>query len=316
MRALVYEQQRLSLDKNYAEPVPVEGQALLRIRKAGICNTDMELVRGYMGFSGVLGHEFVAEVVAGDPRWLGKRVVGEINIAEGDCDMCRLGIPSQCRHRTTMGIDRHQGAFADLMALTAHNLYEVPDNVSDDQAVFVEPLAAALQILEAVHIQPRQKVVVVGAGKLGLLSAQVLRLSGADVSVVVRREKPARLLAQWGIPALSLDELEPKQAQVVVDCTGNAEGFASALELVQPRGTIVLKSTYAEMPKADLTRVVIDEIRVVGSRCGPFGAALRLLSARLIDVTSLIDGRYSFDEALIAFDKAFEAGALKFILEF
>lgn len=315
MRALVYQPKGLQLDKHYPQPVVKQGQALLRIRKAGICNTDMELVRGYMGFSGVLGHEFVAEVVDGDAAWRGKRVVGEINVADGECDMCRLGIPSQCRHRTTVGIDRHQGAFADLMALSVHNLYEVPDHVSDTQAVFVEPLAAALQILEAIHIQPRQRVVVVGAGKLGLLSAQVLRLTGAEVSVGVRRQKPAQLLAKWGIPAHSVADIAPKSCDVVVDCTGNAEGFASALELVKPRGAIVLKSTYAQVPQADLTRVVIDEIRVIGSRCGPFGAALRLLASGLVDVDSMVDAHYRFDDALVAFDKAFEAGALKIMLD-
>jgi alcohol dehydrogenase len=188
--------------------------------------------------------------------------------------------------------------------------------VSDDAAVFVEPLAAALQVTEAVHVSPRDRVVVLGAGKLGMLVAQVLKLTGAEVLAVVRREKQARLLQQWHIPAVAFDELAPQQAQVVVDCTGKAEGFAQSLDLVAPRGTLVLKSTYNGLPQADLTRVAVNEIRVVGSRCGPFAAALRLLDAGLIDVESLIEARYDFADALQAMEQAGQRGALKVLLDF
>ena len=314
MRALIFDGE-LRLDDVPVPPLQ-EGQALLKIRRAGICNTDLELTRGYMGFSGILGHEFVAEVVEGPREWLGKRVVGEINIANGDCDMCRQGVPSQCRHRTTMGINGHPGAFAEYMALTTRNLYAVPDEVVDDQAVFVEPLAAALQILEAVHISPRDKVIVIGAGKLGLLCAQVLRLTGAEVQVVVRSSHALPLLNQWGLPAVRSNDLPANRAEVVVDCTGRAEGFATALDLVRPRGTIVLKSTYADLPQANLTRVVVDEVRVVGSRCGPFAAALNLLHQSLIDTESMIAARYPFSQALTAFDQAFQPGMLKVLLDF
>ncbi len=315
MRALVFDE-KLYLSHDYPEPTPNAAQSLIRLRKAGICNTDLELTKGYMGYRGVLGHEFVGEVVEGDPAWIGRRVVGEINVPHGDCDMCRMGVPSQCRDRTTVGIDRHQGAFADYLALRTANLHAVPDSVSDAQAVFVEPLAAACNILELVHVSPRDRVVVIGAGKLGLLCAQVLRLTGAAVSVVARRERPRALLRQWGIPAVSLEEHELRQADVVVDCTGSSEGFASALDLLRPRGTLVLKSTYAGRPNVDMTRVVIDEIRVVGSRCGPFEAALRLLEQRLVDVDSMIDAAYPFDRAVDAFNAAFQPGVLKVLLEF
>lgn len=316
MRTLEYDGSQLLLNANAANPSPNARQVLIRLTHAGICNTDLELVKGYMGFRGVLGHEFVGVVEGGHADWMGRRVVGEINVADGTCDLCHEGVPSQCRHRTTVGINGHQGAFADYLTLDSSNLYAVPDTVTDDQAVFVEPLAAACQILEAVYIQPRDTVLVIGAGKLGLLCGQVLRLTGADVRMVIRRETQRALPAQWKLPAMYKRDLEPNRAQVVVDCTGTKEGFADALDLLRPRGTLVLKSTYEGLPLADLTRVVVNEIRVVGSRCGPFAAALRLLETGLVDVTSLIEDRYPFQDALKAFDHAFQPGVLKVLLDF
>jgi threonine dehydrogenase-like Zn-dependent dehydrogenase len=313
MRALVLGDQ-LEYRPDWPDPAPTEAQVLVRITRAGVCNTDLELVAGYMAFCGVLGHEFVG--VAETGRWAGHRVVGEINVADGVCDLCQHGVPSQCRHRTTVGIAGHDGAFADRLALKAANLYAVPDSVADDEAVFVEPLAAALQVLEALHISPRDRVVLIGAGKLGLLTAQVLALTGADLAVVVRRERPRRLLEQWGIPAVNGDELPAQRAQVVVDCTGTSEGFALAQDLVEPRGAIVLKSTYTVMPRANLTRIAVDEVRVIGSRCGPFDAALRLLAHRAVDVTSLIEACYSIEDGVQAFEHAARPGALKVLLEF
>lgn len=315
MRALVLDGQ-LKFEKALDTPRPSGDEVLLKIRQAGICNTDLELTKGYMGFSGILGHEFVGEVVQGPETLLGKRVVGEINVADGECEFCRRGIPSQCSHRSTVGIDRHQGAFADYLQLTAQNLHIVPDEVSDDEAVFVEPLAAALQVIEAVHISPRDRVVLLGAGKLGMLVAQVLKLTGADVVAVIRRPKQAALLSGWGIESGARQDIATRSADAVVDCTGDAAGFADALEIVKPRGTIILKSTYAGIPQADLTRVVIDEIRLVGSRCGPFDAALRVLKHGLVDVLSLIEARYEFDQALTAMEYAARPGALKVLLDF
>lgn len=314
MRALVLQEQ---LRYSTTEPTPVRQseQALLKIRKAGICRTDLELIGGYLNFSGILGHEFVGEVVEGSDDLLGKRVVGEINVADGTCDMCQRGIPSQCRNRGAIGIRRYNGAFADYMALNTRNLHLVPDSVPDTLAVFTEPLAAGLQTLEAVHVSPRDRVLVIGAGKLGLLTAQVLRLTGAHVAAVVRHESQAKLLDQWHIPALGFEEFDRKQADIVVDCTGTAEGFANSLDLVKPRGTIILKSTYDGMPQIDMSRIAVEEIKVVGSRCGPFDAALRLLDAGLVDVESLIEGSYPLDDALQAVEHASRRGALKVLLD-
>lgn len=314
MRALVFDGQ-LRLDTQRPIPVPNEKEALLKVRRAGICNTDLELVAGMYEFSGVLGHEFVADVVQGSENFLGRRVVGEISVVCEECDFCLQGIPSQCRNRSTLGIRRYPGAFADFLKLPLRNLHLVPDTVSDDEAVFVEPLAAALQVTEAVHISPRDRVIVLGIGKLGMLIAQVLNLTGADVVGVVRRQKQALLLEQWGIaPAERLD-LPDQRAQVVIDVTGQPGGFADALALVESRGTIIVKSTYNGLPQVDLTQVAVREIRVVGSRCGPFDAALRLLKNGLIDVQSLIESRYSIDDGLKAMEHASRSGTLKIILE-
>lgn len=298
-------------------PVPGPGEALLRIISAGICNTDLEVVRGYHDFEGTLGHEFVAEVVSAPeaPAWAGQRVVGEINVACGVCDFCRRGIPSQCRARAAIGISGRDGAFAEYMALPLRNLHRVPEVVSDDAAVFVEPLAAAAQVLEMHAVRPSERVVVVGAGKLGLLCAAVLAHTGADVVVVARRARAREVLEQWRIPTAPAEALPAKQAAIVVDCTGNAEGFALALELVQPRGCIVLKSTYHGLPQADLTRIAVEEIQVVGSRCGPFPVALRLLETNAIDVSAMIDARYPLEEGVAALDHAGRPGVLKVLLD-
>jgi len=315
MRGIVFDGQRLRMDSELPVPSVESDQSLLQIRRAGICNTDLEIVKGYMGFTGVLGHEFVAQVLTGPDDLVGRRVVGEINVACQACEQCRRGVPSQCYHRTTVGIDRHPGAFADYLALATRNLLVVPDSVTDDQAVFVEPLAAALQILEAVHISPRDRVVLIGAGKLGLLCAQVIRLLGVELTVIVRRERPAQLLDRWGIAHESPDGVAPRCADIVIDCTGTESGFASALDLVKPRGVLILKSTYTGLPQANLTRIAVDEIQVVGSRCGPFSAALRLLADGLIDCESMIDKRYPLADGLVAFEAASQPGALKIMLE-
>ncbi|HYO88974.1 MAG TPA: alcohol dehydrogenase catalytic domain-containing protein [Candidatus Limnocylindrales bacterium] len=313
MRALVLKD-GLRFQPEAASPESGGDQVLVRIARAGICNTDLELRAGYMGFEGIPGHEFVG--IAETGLWAGKRVVGEINVADGTCDLCLRGMRTQCRHRTTVGMSGHDGAFADYLALAAANLHEVPDGVSDDEAVFTEPLAAALQVLEAIHLSPRDRVVVIGAGKLGLLVAQVLALTGANLTVIARRERPRQLLERWRIPAVNAADLEDQRAQVIVDCTGTAEGFQLAQRLVEPRGTIVLKSTYTMVPSANLTRVAVDEVHVVGSRCGPFEAALRLLARRSVDVASMIDARYPIEQGMEAFARAAEPGALKVLLTF
>jgi len=315
MRALALTDNGLTYLSDYPTPTLQSGQARLKIRRAGICNTDLELVKGYLGFRGVLGHEFAAEVIEGASDWLGARVVGEINVSCGTCDLCLEGIPSQCRHRLSVGIRQHDGAFADQLTLHQSLLHRIPDAVTDDQAVFVEPLAAAYQILEAVHISPRDEIILIGAGKLGMLCAQVLKLTGASLKVVTRRDSQAKLLDKWGIEAVKMADLPASRANVVVDCTGSAEGFSSALGLIRPRGTVVLKSTYLGLPPADLTRVVVDEIKLIGSRCGSFEAALRALEQGLIDTASLVEQRYSLSDGLEAMQAAAQPGTLKILLE-
>ncbi len=297
-----------------ARPVSDADEVLIRLRLGGICNTDLELIQGYKDFSGVLGHEFVGDVIEGPAEWIGRRVVGEINISCGVCDLCRQGLPTHCRQRRILGMQNYDGAFADVFRLVTRNLHAVPDTIPDDAAVFAEPLAAACQNLEAVHLQPSDRVILIGAGKLGMLVAQVLRLTGCDLAVVVRRAQQADLLARWGIHAVERGALPDGQADAVVDCTGNASGFDDALTLVRPRGTIILKSTYTGVPQADLTRVVVQEVRVVGSRCGPMEAALRLMEQRLVEVEPLIAARYALDEARLAFEHAARPGVMKVLL--
>jgi alcohol dehydrogenase len=319
MRALRFDD-TLALTHSEPEPACGPGEALIRLRLAGICRTDLELTRGYMGFRGILGHEFVGELVNDAGSWkAGQRVVGEINVACGECDYCREGIPSQCRNRSTLGIFRYPGVFADRLRLPIRNLYAVPDGVPDQAAVFAEPLAAALQVTELTPIRPTDRVILIGAGKLGLLAAQVLHRTGCDLTVVARQPRPIGLLQQWNIPAIEPGAnghlpLDRQSAHVVVDCTGSAEGFASALDLVRPRGTIVLKSTYADIPQANLTRIVLDEVKIVGSRCGPFAAALRMMESEQVDARPMIDAVYPLDDALAAFEHAARRGVLKVLL--
>ena len=313
MRAL-YLDKTLTLREDYAAPTPPPGEALVRVRLTGVCNTDLELVRGYMSFRGVPGHEFVGEVVRCDsaPEWIGQRVVGEINAACGQCETCRAGRPTHCPHRTTLGIAGRDGAFAEYLCLPSVNLHRVPEGVPDEAAVFVEPLAAACEITQAIHIRPTDHVVVLGDGKLGLLCAQVLQLTGCDLLVLGHHEESLGILAKRGI--------QTKQDltglfDIVVEATGTPEGFATARQLVRPRGTLVLKSTYHGAVDANLTLVVVDEVTLVGSRCGPVEPALRLLAQNLVEVTPLIQGRFRLSEGLAAFERAGQRGTLKILIE-
>ncbi len=314
MRALVFDGQ-LKLETDYPIPAPGPGEALVRVTLAGICNTDLEITRGYMGFRGVLGHEFVGVVERGpDPGLIGRRVVGEINCYCGACPTCLAGNPTHCPHRSTLGIAGRDGALADYCVLPTRNLHTVPDSVSDQQAVFTEPLAAALEILEQVHVRPTQRVVVLGDGKLGLLVAQVLRLTGCDLIAVGRHAEKLACLARLGIATRLVPDAQGLQAAVVVDCTGRADGFTLARSLVSPRGTLVLKSTFEGHNTINLTSMVVDEVTLVGSRCGPFAPALRLLAMRLVDVEPLIAATYLLDQAPAAFAHARTKGTLKVLL--
>jgi threonine dehydrogenase-like Zn-dependent dehydrogenase len=330
MRALLYQNNTLTLEQNYPKPSLESGEALIRVLQAGICNTDLEITRGYLAFQGVLGHEFVGIVEklhegpgASTPRSLiGKRVVGEINAAcrRSDCFHCQHNMPTHCPNRTTLGILKRDGAFAEYLTLPTENLHLVPDDVSDEEAVFVEPLAANFEMLEQVHLKPTASVAILGDGKMGQLAAQVLTLSGCEVIMVGKHEQKLALAAKHGVHTRLLDDphsftLENKRrVDMVVECSGSAQGLELALRLVRPQGTIILKSTVAAKITLDLAPIVIDEIRLQGSRCGPFAPALRSLSQKLVDVRPLISARYTLDEGLAAFKHAGERGVLKVLM--
>lgn len=288
MRALVFDDS-LKLQRNYPDPVAAAGEALVAVRLAGVCSTDLEITRGYMGFRGVLGHEFVGTVVEGPRPWRGKRVVAEINCVCGACDMCHRGLSNHCRNRTVIGIAGRDGCFAERLVVPVRNLHEVPEAVGDEQAVFVEPLAAAIQVVHQCKIEKRMRVAVVGSGRLGLLVAQVLRRTGCQLEVVGRNPNTLAFCEKRGIQSRSLDEIVPRaQHDLVVECSGAPEGFALACRLVRPRGTIVLKSTYAADAPLSFAPVVVHEITLLGSRCGPFADALAMLARREIDVLSMV----------------------------
>jgi len=317
VRALWLEAQALRVRENVPLPVPPSDEALVRVHLAGICNTDLELVRGYYPFEGVPGHEFVGSVVeaASAPEWVGRRVAGEINAACGSCVSCRAGRPTHCEKRTVLGIVARDGAFATHLRLPIRNLHAVPDPLSDEAAVFVEPTAAALEIQQQVSVSPADRVVVIGAGKLGHLVAQTLAVTGCSLLVAGRSPRPLALLAARGIATASVSALEPRAADLVVECTGHPDGLELARRAVRPRGTIVLKSTYHGKAEVDLARFVVDEITLVGSRCGPFPPALALLASGRVDPRPLVEARYPLAEAVRAFDHAGRAGALKVLVD-
>jgi alcohol dehydrogenase len=315
MRALVFHGV-LKFDPRHAEPRREEGECLIKVRRAGICATDLEIVKGYMGFKGILGHEFVGEVVESPARqWMGKRVVGEINVVCGRCDLCLSGLSNHCRNRTVVGIFKRNGAFTEYVRLPELNLHEVPSTVEDDAAAFVEPLAAAFQVLKQVKLDGKRWVTVLGDGRLGLLCAQVLRNAGCPVRVIGKHPEKMRLCDQWGIRSRPVSEITPRHDQeVVVDCTGSATGLEMAMQLVRPRGTIVLKSTVAAGKAINLAPIVIDEINVVGSRCGPFKEAIKALAEKSVDVTSMIHKRMKIEQGVEAMELAGRAGVLKVLL--
>jgi threonine dehydrogenase-like Zn-dependent dehydrogenase len=318
MRALVFDRGKLTLDRHRPEPAVTDGDTLLRVRRAGVCSTDLEITRGYMGFTGILGHEFVADVIeSADPDLIGKRVVGEINVVCGECDLCSAGLSTHCRHRTVLGILNRDGAFADFVRMPAVNLHVLPAAVDDDSAVFVEPLAAAFQVIRQLGAggESSRWVTVLGDGRLGLLVAQVMRNAGYPVRVVGRHQSKLNLCEKWSIPGRLLDDVKPRHDQdVVVDCTGSAAGFELALAMVRPRGTVVLKSTVAGGKPMNLAPVVIDEVTVIGSRCGPFREAIRALAEKQVDVASLIYRRMKLDDGVEAMAEAGRAGVMKVIV--
>lgn len=316
MKALWLEDKTLSLRDVPVPDAAACGEALVRVRLSGICGTDLELARGYYPYAGVLGHEFVGEVVESpDSDWLGARVVGEINAACGTCPTCRAGRPTHCETRTVLGIVNRDGAHAEYVSLPLSNLHRVPATVSDDAAVFTEPLAAAVEILEQVHLSPRDRVLLVGAGRLGQLVAQVLVLTGAEVHVVARHALQRALLHARAVTTLAEEDVSARGYDVVVEATGSPSGLDLARQALRPRGTLVLKSTYAGDVTLNLSAFVVDEITVVGSRCGPFAPALRMLERGDVDPTPLIAERYPLERAVEAMERAAEQGVLKVLLE-
>lgn len=286
MKAVVFDE-TLKLDTNYEKPIPQKGEALVKISVAGICNTDFEITKGYMGYKGILGHEFVGvveEINDEDKTLLNKRVVGEINNGCENCEMCHKGLQRHCSNRQTLGIWRKDGCFAQYLTWPIKDLLAVPENVSDKQAVFVEPLAAGLEILEQLHIQPIEKVVILGDGKLGLTTALALNASNIDVILVGKHQNKLEIAQKQGVTTKLLSDFAiEKKYDFVVEATGSISGFEMALNLTKPRGTLVLKSTVAASKEFNLAPIVIDEIRVQGSRCGRFAPALRLLESSKVD---------------------------------
>jgi 2-desacetyl-2-hydroxyethyl bacteriochlorophyllide A dehydrogenase len=313
MRALWLEDRQLSVRD--IEPPRADGEALIRVTLSGICGTDIELARGYYPFTGVIGHEFVGVVVESpDPAWIGRRVVGEINAVCGTCEACRNGRSTHCDSRTVLGIANRNGAHAEYVSLPLANLHEVPTSVPDEAAVFVEPLAAAIEILQQVHVRPDDRVLLVGAGRLGQLVAQVLALTGARLHVVARHEHQRELLHARGIATIDEGDIEPRRHDVVVEATGSPSGLDLARAALRPRGTLVLKSTYRGEVTLDLAPFVVDEITIVGSRCGPFAPALRLLESGEVDPVPLIGESYDLAHALEAMQAAQQPGAMKMLL--
>ena len=316
MNAIWLENNTLSVRSNVIRPTPASGEALIKVRLAGICSTDLELVSGYYPYCGVLGHEFVGEVVGarGDPKWEGKRVVGDINISCGECQMCLMGRPHHCEQRRTLGISQYDGCFAEYCTLPITNLFEVPAGIPDETAVFSEPLAAALEIQEQVHILPGMKVLVIGAGRLGLLIAFTLNLTGCDLEVVARRDRPRAILEANHISPVYEKNVLDHQADVVVEVTGSPDGFSLARKAIRPKGTMVIKSTFKGITPVDLSALVVDEVTLIGSRCGPHPAALRLMKRNAIDPQLLIDRVFPITDGLTAFEEAAKPGALKILL--
>jgi threonine dehydrogenase-like Zn-dependent dehydrogenase len=325
LKALVFKN-GLRYQTDYPVPVPKDDEALIRITHAGICNTDLEIIKGYMGFQGVLGHEFVGivEKCKGEDL-IGKRVVGEINIGCGVCDYCKNEMQSHCPDRSVLGILNKDGVFAEYITLPVKNLHKVPDSISNEEAVFTEPLAAAFEVLQQIHIRSADKVCVLGDGKLGLLVGQVLAMTNCSLVVMGKHKEKLRILEEMRImteiiPTDTADSPPQKKIDnplfdIVVDCTGSPSGIEKALQIVRPRGTIVLKTTVAESVPLDMNQFVVREITLVGSRCGSFLPAISAMERREINLQPLVSEKVSIGNGIEAFEHASKNGTLKVILE-
>jgi 2-desacetyl-2-hydroxyethyl bacteriochlorophyllide A dehydrogenase len=314
MKALFYDG-HLSLKKTEA-PVPCKNEALIKVLYAGICRTDIEITEGYMNFEGILGHEFVGRVEFCENKdWIGKRVVGEINIGCDDCSFCRRGMPNHCPKRTVLGIQGKNGTFAEYMTLPWKNLHEVPPSIKDEEAVFTEPLAAACRIPEQINITKNDRVLILGDGKLGLLIGQVLLHTGCDLLCAGKHPKKLSLLSSMGISTQLESKLRKKNFDIVIEASGHPHGLSKALHLVRPEGTIILKSTYHSACEIDTVKVVVEEIKLVGSRCGPFPPAIDLLQSKKVSVAPLISKTFPLEESLEAFRTAMCSDSMKILLK-
>jgi threonine dehydrogenase-like Zn-dependent dehydrogenase len=305
-------------------PVPrVPGEALIQVLKAGICNTDLEITKGYASFDGVLGHEFVGRVIESpDSELLGRRVVGEINVGCNECAPCRAGDSRHCATRTVLGIKGRDGAFAEFLSLPTRNLLVVPDSVSNQTAVFVEPLAAAHHILDQIAIGPLSRVAIIGDGKLAQLIIRVVATTRCEIAVIGKHEEKLEFARSLGARVLMLKDIgidglvvPPDQPDVVIEASGSASGLPLALRLVRPKGTIVLKSTHHGQTPVEMFPIVVNEVTIIGSRCGRFAPALELLSSGAVDVLPLISAQYSLDEGLLAFQRAGDPATLKVLVD-
>jgi threonine dehydrogenase-like Zn-dependent dehydrogenase len=320
MQGLVFDGTRPHLDPHRAEPDLPAGEAMIRPTRLGVCATDLEICRGYLGFTGVLGHEFVGVVedVAEkkDQDWVGRRVVGNINCVRSVCDLCKAGLRDHARDRSVLGISERDGCFADRFTLPTENLHAVPDHIDDDHAVFAEPLAAAFQVLRQLTVEGRPYITVLGDGRLGLLTAQVVNTLNATVRVVGKHPRKMGLCEKWGIKSRPLDDVGLRQDQdIVIDCTGSPTGLVTAMQMVRPRGTIVLKTTTTPGDQPiDLAPLVIHEINLIGSRCGPFPDALEALGAQTIDVASLISKRMKLADGVEALKAATAPDTIKVLM--
>ena len=318
MKALRYRNGRLAVEE--VERPQDEREAVVRVTLSGICNTDVEIVRGYAGFEGTIGHEFVGVVESARvaPGLVGERVVGEINAGCGECELCRAGDSRHCARRTVLGIVGREGAHAEFLKLPVMNLLRVPDSVPDERAVFAEPLAAAWGITERAAVDKDSRVAVIGDGKLGLLCAQALRLANpARLVLIGKHPNKLAIASKRGVETVLLGEVQGKWARnfdVVVEASGSESGFGLALDILRPRGTLVLKSTFHGETRVNTARIVVDEISVVGSRCGRFAPALDLLARKAVDVESLISEEYSLAEGVRAIERATANGVVKVLL--
>ncbi len=331
MRALHWNGHELRLDPSYPTPtIPskledlgspnaaeagAKSTALIKVRLAGVCSTDRQILQGYMNFTGVLGHEFVGTVSAGPEQLIGQRVVGEINFGCGDCENCRRDLSRHCSQRRVMGILNADGAFAEYVAVPVRNLHAVAESICDEEAVFTEPLAAAFEILTQISLDPGDQVLVLGDGKLGNLCAQVMRLTGAKVTALGKHSEKLALIKKAGVRTILLDDWRSRPFDVVVEATGAASGLELALSAVRPRGTLILKSTIAAAHRVSLAPLVVNEINLIGSRCGPFADALEALAAKQVSVTPLIEKVYALDDGVAALQHAARPETNKVLLK-